>query len=590
MKGKHTIRWIILAVVIIAIAAAVGFVLMGKFKRANTSTDQAITTEPIEKRTLSNTISITGTIAANDSQTIYSNNQGCEVTAINVKIGDYVNAGDVIATLDSSDYEDDIAAEEKKRTVAIQKSQLNAGEATRSLVEAQVDASNDIARAQEDIDEACEDYTSVVDKKNSAYNDYLLACDDTNTAREDRDTKKEKYSNLKKALKEDVENGTISKNSVEYEERNAEVETAKAAYNNAESAVSSAEKNEESLEAAYEAYGDKIASSVRSYESAVEKKEDATTSGTRSIEKSQDSVTSASLDSSTVTDEYDKKIEEYQKLVEKCTVKASISGVVTSIPMEVGDEIASDNNEICVIQDDSSYIVEADVDQYEISDIYEGMQAVIKTDATGDIEMKGIVTFVSPTPESSNSGSSTGGSSATGGTSSSSTTTYPIKIAIQEKQDDLRIGMTAETSLVTEQVKDVLAVPYDCVSTDQDGNSVIYVLDQKVTMPVSDNSTLSGNKPSSGDKPSSGNQHPSNNDQQLKQKAVIVEKGLETDYYTEIKSDQISEGMMVVVPNSISSETGQSNTQEGSLGGGMNSGGPLGGMGGGAPGGGRGGF
>lgn len=39
---------------------------------------------------------------------------------------------------------------------------------------------------------------------------------------------------------------------------------------------------------------------------------------------------------------------------------------------------------------------------------------------------------------------------------------------------DLRIGMTAKASIVKEAVYDVLTVPYDCVTTDEDGKFFCY--------------------------------------------------------------------------------------------------------------------
>lgn len=47
-----------------------------------------------------------------------------------------------------------------------------------------------------------------------------------------------------------------------------------------------------------------------------------------------------------------------------------------------------------VIQDNSSFIVEASVDEYDIADISKGMSVVIKTDATGDQELDGEVIYV----------------------------------------------------------------------------------------------------------------------------------------------------------------------------------------------------
>lgn len=253
--------------------------------------------------------------------------------------------------------------------------------------------------------------------------------------------------------------------------------------------------------------------------------------------------------------------------------------MITSINIEVGDEIAQDNNEICVIQDNSSYKVEATVDQYDISSLYEGMTAVIKTDATGDVEMQGTVTFVSPTPEES--GSSAGNTGNSG--SSTGTTAYPVEISIKNADEKLRIGMTAETSVLTETVSDALAVPYDCIEEKENGESVIYVMDSMEPKgSVSDDATGKEAKDAAGRT-------------ERNRKEIVVQTGLETDYYTEIISDEITEGMKVIVPNSITEsgkESGKSDQtgidfgggmgdERGGFGNGAPKGGPGGGMGGG---------
>ena len=84
------------------------------------------------------------------------------------------------------------------------------------------------------------------------------------------------------------------------------------------------------------------------------------------------------------------------------------------------------------------------VDEYDIPDIAKGMEAVIKTDATGDEEMSGTVTFVAPTPTTTTASSSSGSSSS----SSSSSSGYAVEVTITNPSERLRLGMTAKTCLL----------------------------------------------------------------------------------------------------------------------------------------------
>ena len=161
----------------------------------------------------------------------------------------------------------------------------------------------------------------------------------------------------------------------------------------------------------------------------------------------------------------------------------------------------------------------------------------------GDEELEGEVTYVSPV---GTSGQTMG--------SASGTASYEIQITINESQDKLRSGMTASVSIALEESKDTLAVPYDCVQTNEAGESVIYV------------------------------------DDNGERKEVAVETGIETDYYIEVSSDEISEGMTVYLSTPLvqsgaeagsgsgTEEEGMGTFEAGGMGGGMPSGG--GGMGG----------
>lgn len=590
---RHRKAFMVMILAAVIGIGAFGFVRV-RAKQAAVARTPIITTEEIKRMDLSNSISITGTIAANESQTVYSNNSGCEIVSMNVAVGDYVTEGDVICTLDSSDYEEEIAEIEKNMSIASQKSALNVEQAQRSLTQAQTDAVTDAQRAQEKVDQTVEDYNTVVDKKSDAYNTYQLAIQDREDKQEKLSALQSKLKKAKTALSEAQETlkqaevalaeGTGDQAAVDaanqaVQEAQSEADSYQSKVTEAKSAVDAAEKTEESAKTNYESYGDKLESAVRSYESAIESQQDTATQSERTITGKEDSLTSASLDASTTNDENEKKKEEYQKLIDKCTVTAPISGVITSINIEVGDEIAQDNNEICVIQDNSSYKVEATVDQYDISSLYEGMTAVIKTDATGDVEMQGTVTFVSPTPEES--GSSAGNTGNSG--SSTGTTAYPVEISIKNADEKLRIGMTAETSVLTETVSDALAVPYDCIEEKENGESVIYVMDSMEPKgSVSDDATGKEAKDAAGRT-------------ERNRKEIVVQTGLETDYYTEIISDEITEGMKVIVPNSITEsgkESGKSDQtgidfgggmgdERGGFGNGAPKGGPGGGMGGG---------
>ncbi|OYP55549.1 hypothetical protein CG709_01410, partial [Lachnotalea glycerini] len=194
------------------------------------------------------------------------------------------------------------------------------------------------------------------------------------------------------------------------------------------------------------------------------------------------------------------ELKNYEDQLEKGNVTAKIDGVVTTVNISAGNTYTGET--MFIIEDDSAYQVEATVDEYDIGDIYTGMPVIIKTNATDDEELKGTITYISPTPESQT-------------TTTSSDVNYIVKVSIDSTNDKIRLGMTAKLSIIVDSKDDVYAVPYDVITETADGQGTIQVL-----------------KESSGEP-----------------ETITVTLGMETDYYVEISSDQITEGMFVVVPS-----------------------------------------
>ena len=316
-------------------------------------------------------------------------------------------------------------------------------------------------------------------------------------------------------------------------------ENAQSTYSSAQSEVNAAEKDLKEAEKTLEQKEKDLESAWESYDEAVEKSE---------LQAQKDALEDQLISQS----QEEKTIEQYSELIEDCVVKATMSGVITSLNVTEGNIFEGGN--IYTIQDNEHFIVTSSVDEYDISSIEKGMPAYIKTDATGDVEMTGEVTYVAIAPTSS------GGSMG----AISNSASYTIKVTIDEADKNIRAGMTAKISISLEESADTLTVPYDAVTTLPNGTSTITV------------------------------------DANGEKKTIVVETGLETDYYTEIISDEITEGMTVylttpMVTNMPSgSRDEDSNFMDGFFNGGGMPGGdfPGGGRpsGGGMPGGGPGGF
>ncbi len=235
----------------------------------------------------------------------------------------------------------------------------------------------------------------------------------------------------------------------------------------------------------------------------------------------------------TQTNEYDTVYDN----MDNTKVTAPISGYITAMNVEEGNSYTMGST-IFTIADTSSFVVEATVDEFDIASIAEGQKAVVKFDATDDEEFSGQVSYVAIASTSSTSSSSTTSAASAMSGAATSTASYKLKIQLDNADDRLRVGMTAKASVILDSVSDVFAVPYDCIEEDEDGSS--YVTE------VADDGT---------------------------ETKISVTVGLQSDYYEEIQSDKLTEGMKLKATASSSDSSGD-NMMIMNMGGGNPGGGP----------------
>jgi len=192
------------------------------------------------------------------------------------------------------------------------------------------------------------------------------------------------------------------------------------------------------------------------------------------------------------------QVELYEEQLANATLYAPLSGVVTAINYEAGDTY--NGGVILTIQDCSSFDVQAQISEYDISDVAIGQKVLIKTNATGEEEMTGTVTFISPTAANAAAGIS------------NSDVTYKVLIKINNPSSRLRLDMSASLSIILEEHTNVLTVPYNAIQTKSDGSTVVSI---------------------------------KNEDGSFTELPVTVI--MESNYYTEITSDSLTEGMEVLL-------------------------------------------
>ncbi len=252
------------------------------------------------------------------------------------------------------------------------------------------------------------------------------------------------------------------------------------------------------------------------YESAKESRKNEEKQNKNSVENAEDAVKTAQSNHKKSIREAEKQVEDASAALEKCAVTAPISGIVTAIGLEEGE--VYNGSDILQIDDDSSYVISTTVDEYDISKVKEGQRVVVLTEATDEEEIEGEITFVAPTTGSSSLSASTSQSTAGTGMSSTASSSggYEIKINVKTEDERLRMGLTAKCSIILEEVRDVYAVPYDAIQENSEGSTVVYVSEK----------TEKG----------------------YSSKEILVEKGMESDYYVEISGDELRDGLQILIP------------------------------------------
>lgn len=540
MLKKWKWVWIILLVVLV-VAGFWGYRQYSRYKtrQAMQETMGTVETTRATKQNLIDSISVTGTIASAAAWDVSASAKDVEVLQVNYGIGDYVNEGDIIVVLDTADLELSLTQAQNKQALSEYNESKSIEQASENYAEAVEDGTDSYSKAvkseseaKEDLQEAEADLAEAASRLKRREETLGAVQDALNAAEEP--LKPDGYEDL---AEDDPERAAYEEALREYQALEKAVSDAQSAYSDAHQAYNAAAEAEEKA--------------ADTYENAAEALADAEKNNNRNISNAADSLEKAQMEHTYSNDSSQQTIENYQEQIESCTVTAPISGVITAMNVDVGDTYMGEGSTLFSVADNEHFIVSASVDEYDISSISKDMAAAVIVEAIGDEELPATVSFVSPTVTNSNMGSSS----------------YEIEIALDEANTDLRIGMTAKASIILEAAYDVLTVPYDCVETDEDGNSFLYI------------------------------------DQDGEKTKVSVALGMEGDYYVEVSGDGLDENSTVYysTPMTNTESSGSSSDEEsgaldgmfspgggGNPGGGSNPGGRGNSGGGGNPGGGGG--
>jgi multidrug efflux pump subunit AcrA (membrane-fusion protein) len=492
-------RGVRIAIIAVALALSAGLVWFF-FLRSGQSAQQEnalayARTMKLERGTLANTVSAKGVVQSGSVSSVAPALES-KIIGVNVKVGDKVKKGDVIAVQDTGDIDKEIA---DKRTAMTEEQQgLNAGyqqsasqvgeaKATKSRLAQEHDSYVNAAaaarsRAKGELDAA----RAVL---GNAQNSYRNAVNSVSAAQSAYDAAQVELRRVYEAW---IAAGGIPDDS----------NPQKAAYN---AAMATAEEKRNNLEQAKVIYG--FDQSLSAYEAAkadsdskvaaletAQSAYDASVQTKQNVLNDQDRVISE-LNSQLKTAEQTKKkgvsareLNELLKRKESAVLRAETDGEVTDLKAVVGS-VPKDT--IATIQSTDKLTLAIRISEHDINKVTVGLPAIIKSEATAT-PIKGFLSRISPTADSVEG--STG---------------FSADITI-EGGKGLRIGGKGKAEIILSSKENILLAPIDAVGTNASGQS--YLVAMKKGVP----------------------------------EEVIVTTGDKNDYLIEVSGKGISEGMEIL--------------------------------------------
>lgn len=516
---KGTKIFLILAVVIVVIAAAlIGLVRAGQSALEAMTTGAASYTA-LERMDLTNTLSVSGNIQSADVKKVYQEANGAgKALQVNVEVGDTVAEGDVLCVFDSTDLEKDyeksrLQAEqsEKSAQISLDSAQNSYNTGVIAQEQAVRAAKQNLETMQDALTTAEEEYNDALEDYNSGKLELTLQVDAEYTQAQYAYTSAKKVSNdLYLAMREKEHAAENEPDNAEaqqeYAAARAEYEAAQVQTDNAKAAFDAArevyENKDTQVESLLDDYRDAVTDAQENVSDAEVALQEAEEQRELALHGYSNSVSSAQIAADQTVTEMN--LADAQENIDKCTVTAPAAGTVTAVYVNEGESNAS-GSLLFVIENLEELEIVTSVREYDIASLAVGMPAEIKTDATGDTVYSGQVKDIAITAQKD----------AYGNTVSSSNAEFDVTLSVDPGEGGLLVGMNGRATITTDSTEGVLAVLYSSLGYDEDGAP--YVMAAR----PQDDGTLVVEK-------------------------VPVETGVETDFEVEVISDALAEGDLIL--------------------------------------------
>ena len=427
--------------VILLVAAIVLVNVLGKTDKASAvGSYQFVRTTVLTKTTLSDTVSVTGTVKAGSSASVTASDsvKTYKVTAVNVAVGDTVRKGDVIATLDTTDVEKQIA------NAQLQLSDTRT-DARKNYTQAVEDQTTNLATAQENLDKAQKNYDTL------GIDDYYTSmASAANSGKTNREIVTDWYTRYAEEIA-GYEN-TLANLNIQLTQAQQDGDTARAdglqgqiadytsRENIAKGQCSIPELGLQGFDAVSQTYN-KIEQYREALEQAQQSYQNSATSASRSVDNAETKLAQSQREDDTLI--------KLQTALENCTLTATMDGTITALDATVG---AVCSGTVATIQDVDNLTVEVTIPASSVGRLKTGLQCNITSDATDDT-VTGTLTRIDPVANDSGS--------------------FGATVTVNGQDSGLLVGIPAKVEIVINTKDNVFTVPRDAVGTNDDGSTYV---------------------------------------------------------------------------------------------------------------------
>lgn len=499
--GRHKKLCVILGVVVV-LAAVAGWRMTHAVPAMAEAEYQYVRTTTLTKGSLNDSVTVSGTVVSGDEAdvTVSDSVKTYKVATVEAEVGDTVQEGDVIATLDTTDLQKQIEDARQSYNDTLQSAQTSYDRAVDDYntsvvqhdnnlidLQAKIDqADQDLADAEESLNNARSSRDSAKNTYDSAVNEYNALSAEFQTIKAQISSYTDAYNSASDALNAALAAWNAVKASdpslsdeapgdapeyVAYQNAQKAADQAKQDLDNAqnncsitsrglygytaiEQAVNAAEQTKNSAETAYNQAETQVSTAESQVEAAEQQVKSAHDAYDNEKNYSTIKTKAQAVEDAETKLEQAKRIpdtlETLQDALEECTLTATMSGTITALDATVGSVCAGT---VATIQDTEALVVEVTIPADDVPGLKTGMPCLITSDATGDTEINGTLAQIDPVANEQGS--------------------FGAKVRVTGEAADLLIGIQAQVEIIKSQVNDVYVVPVDAVGTAEDGTNYV---------------------------------------------------------------------------------------------------------------------